>query len=326
MQHTLSMMHLMQTEESFMKKRVLRPAVSGIAAAVLSAAMPASAAESKPMTFRIDAERHYVLQSDLKDGDLLIPGELYIDNYSGITEMVMQLKSDAPLHIENGDFTRDDSRMEYYGTDPETSEKLYRPKPCYFLSCSEGRYTQHSEETGEENAVLWYSSGWMGGKPGELYRPESSFLSFDIRVPADTPAGEYYCFLSTEVHPISDTLMQHDFYVYNGSTDVTNAVALKSFKLTVEPEPLPGDVNCDGTISVEDAQIALRYYAEQLAQKTLTDEGLAVLFETPYIHTAAEAADVSHASGITVEDAQGILQYYTALLAHKTPQWSDFFG
>lgn len=309
-----------------MKKRFLRPAVSGIAAAVFLAAMPASAAGSAPMTFRIDAGQHYVLQSDLKEGDLLIPGELYIENYSGITEMALQLKSDAPLHIENGDFTRDDSRMEFYGTDPETLEKLYRPKPCYFKDYSEGRYTQHSEETGEENAVLWCSSGFLSGKPGELYRPESSFLSFDIRVPADTPAGVYFCYLSTEVNSITDTLVQRDFYVFNGSADVTASAALKSFKLTVEPAPLYGDVNCDGNVSVEDAQIALRYYTEQLAQKVLTDDGLAVLFETPYIHTAAEAADVSHESGITVEDAQGILQYYTALLAHKTPQWSDFFG
>ncbi|MBQ8920724.1 MAG: hypothetical protein IJ060_01005 [Oscillospiraceae bacterium] len=310
-----------------MNRRIfwMRSAACCLAAAAAAASLPASAAESEPMTFRIDAERHYVLQSELAEGDLVIPGGLYIDNYSGITEMALQLKSDAPLHIENGDFTRDDSRTEYAGTDPVTKEKLYRPKPCFFTDYAEGRYTQHSDETGEENAVLWCSSGWMSGKPGELYRPESSFLSFDIRIPADTPAGVYTCFLSTEQHVIAQTLIQRDFYVYNGSETVTDSVALKALTLTVEPAPLYGDVNCDGVISVEDAQITLGCYTAQIAQKSLTDEALTELFETPYIHTAAEAADVSRSNGITVEDAQGILQYYTALIAHKTPQWSDIF-
>ncbi len=287
--------------------------------------LPASAAEERtPMTFRITAEQSYLRESELKQDACVIHAGLYIDNYSGITEMAMQLKSDEPLRIENGDFTRDDSRQEFVGVDPVTKEKIYKDKPCFFTDYGVGEYTQHSEVTGEENAVLWCSAGWMGGKPGELYRPESSFLSFDIVLPAGTKPGIYCCCLSTASGVDSDGFNYRDLYVYNGSADVTDSIVLKNFTITVEPDALRGDVNCDGEISVDDAQSTLLYYTVMLSKKNPDDSALAEIFGTPFIHTAQEAADVSTNGEISLDDAQSILAYYTAKLAGKTPDWNQY--
>ncbi len=307
-------------------KKILKAAAVVCCLMTAAVSLPASAAEeAAPMTFRITAERQYLWENELEQADAVLNADLRIEYYSGITEMTFQLISDAPLHIENGDFTRDDTRQEYVGTDPDTKEKIYRDKPCFFQDYAEGRYTQHSEETGEENAVLWCSAGWMSGKPGEIYKPESSFVCFDLRIPCGTKAGVYRCSLSKAVHEVAEGLYQRDFYVYNGADDVTDSVAVEDCTVIIEPNPLYGDVNCDGEISVEDAQSALGYYTAHLAGKTLTDAKLADMLGTPYIHSALEAADPSRNGDITVEDAQGILQYYTALLAQKTPKWSDFF-
>ena len=69
-----------------MKKRILvRAAVCALSALVLAVSVPASAAESGVMTFRMSAEKTYLTASSLADADAVIPGGMYIDNYTGIS-------------------------------------------------------------------------------------------------------------------------------------------------------------------------------------------------------------------------------------------------
>ena len=71
-----------------------------------------------------------------------------------------------------------------------------------------------------------------------------------------------------------------------------------------------GDVDCNGEVAIEDAQLALMEYTVLLAHKD------SVL--TP---TEQKIADVNGDGAVTIDDAQAILQYYTEMLAQKNPTW-----
>ena len=73
---------------------------------------------------------------------------------------------------------------------------------------------------------------------------------------------------------------------------------------------LKGDIDGNGAIELDDAQLALAAYTNQLAHKP---SGLTAEQET--------TADVTGDGEVTVDDAQAILQFYTETLAHKNPTW-----
>lgn len=78
------------------------------------------------------------------------------------------------------------------------------------------------------------------------------------------------------------------------------------------PAPLPGDLNGDGEVSVDDAQNALRAYTNLVAHKP---SGLAAY--------RTKAADTDGDGQLTVSDAQYILQYYTMQLAGNAVTWEQ---
>ena len=84
-----------------------------------------------------------------------------------------------------------------------------------------------------------------------------------------------------------------------------------------EPAPyLRGDINRDGVVSVEDAQLALKAYTEAVAglKQNLTQ-------------AQRMASDVNRDGSVTVEDAQLILKYYTEkTVAGKEITWKDIRG
>ena len=80
---------------------------------------------------------------------------------------------------------------------------------------------------------------------------------------------------------------------------------------TTEPTALTmGDIDGNGAVELDDAQLALAAYTNQLAHKP---SGLNAEQE--------KAADVTGDGEVTVDDAQAILQFYTETLAHKDPTW-----
>ena len=79
---------------------------------------------------------------------------------------------------------------------------------------------------------------------------------------------------------------------------------------------LLGDVNLDGSVSVEDAQLTLTAYVNIMADM---DSGLTDLQK--------KAADINADGQISVEDAQNILLYYVSnTLAGTTLTWAELLG
>ena len=83
-----------------------------------------------------------------------------------------------------------------------------------------------------------------------------------------------------------------------------------------EPEVLTGDVNDDGTVSVDDAQLTLNAYVKSIAGK---DHGLS--------EEQVRAADVNEDGNVSVDDAQTILIYYVKnTLAGSGTTWDELLG
>lgn len=83
-----------------------------------------------------------------------------------------------------------------------------------------------------------------------------------------------------------------------------------------KPEILLGDVNNDGEIGVEDAQIALVAYVSTMSGK---DHGLT--------EQQAHSADVNGDQSVTVEDAQMILLYYVKnTVSGSKTSWDDLLN
>ena len=289
---------------------------AGLCAAVLGTGSLPVSADSTSMKFRLSAENTYLKVSKVAEGDQVIHSGMYIDNYAGISAMRLCLKSDDPIVIENGDFTRDPNRTEIE-VDEETGTQKQVPKQCYFKEHGTAYYNQYSPVTGRRNTVTWESANYMKNGVGEVENPDSSFLNFDVRIPKDTPAGVYKCYITTERYDaFSDS-----FYVFRGSETITNQVELIPLVVTVEPNALRGDVNCDGIVNVDDAQRALMYSINQLAGTMDSAAKAEEILGTPFIHTAEEAADVQLNNDITANDAQIILMYYLAGLAGQEQSW-----
>ena len=83
-----------------------------------------------------------------------------------------------------------------------------------------------------------------------------------------------------------------------------------------EIDYLLGDINDDGTVSVEDAQAALQEYVRGMAHQDLTFTKKQML-----------AGDINKDGQITVEDAQHILRYYVSnTLAHTVLTWEELLN
>ena len=91
----------------------------------------------------------------------------------------------------------------------------------------------------------------------------------------------------------------------------TDSYAAADIRLSDTPVILRGDVNGNGEVGVDDAQIALRAYTERLSGKPL-----------PLNKAQTEAADVDDSGIISIEDVQLILKYYTEnTVAGKKVSW-----
>ena len=85
---------------------------------------------------------------------------------------------------------------------------------------------------------------------------------------------------------------------------------------TTEPEYLPGDINNDSTVSVEDAQLALLAYVQTMA-------GL----ESGLTEQQTKAGDINGDNTVSVEDAQNILIFYVQnTIANIPTTWDQLLG
>ncbi len=295
-----------------MKHSIPAKFAAAVLSALLLSAIPASAAENI-MTFRLTTAQKYLTESALAEQDIVLDGAMYIDSYSGITDMRLRLMTDEPLIIENGDFTRDPSRKDIDGG----------AKQCFFVSHGTTIFTGINDQGERKNIVLWYGPGDID-TPGTVEDPESSFLSYQVRIPKGTKAGVYrgYISQSSEVNIAGQTVQ--DFSCNNRSEAAQ--VELEDFQIVVEPAALRGDVNCDGETDVHDAQAIMIYYNYfGILELDQTDALTAEAFNTPYIHTAAEAADINRSGEIDIKDAQMSLIYANRLLIGADADWDHLY-
>lgn len=300
-----------------MKKTILTLSIAAIATQFL--ATQATAAEPL-MTFRFAADKTVFTTTELANSDAVVHGGLYIDNYTGIARLRMILKSDAPVIIENGDFTRDPS-----GALDANGDPLH----AFFAKHSTAIYTKESLIDDDTNIILWAGpeTNQLDAfhANGVISNANSSFLTFDYRIPQNTPAGDYQCYISQKVITNSAGFIEEDLDI----SDQTHQLKVdKDFKIP----PLifsvfsRGDVNCDGSVSIEDAQATLKLYVEQeVASRTLTDTEIAQIMNTVHIHASKYASDASQNGSLDVSDAQGILQYYVDSMSGNTSDWNDIF-
>ncbi len=100
---------------------------------------------------------------------------------------------------------------------------------------------------------------------------------------------------------------------YEGSTPQAHA---EKYEYKFVKLLLPGDLNDDGAVSVDDAQMTLKAYTERIAGNDMKLTADQIL-----------AADVDESGELSVEDAQFILKYYTAkTVAQKDITWDDILN
>ena len=280
--------------------------IAAAAAAMLSAsaALSVSAAD-EIMTFRIDAKDSAVCLDNMTE-DAVLKGAVYIDNYTGLTSLRLILKSDEPVVIENGDFTRHPDKKDSQG------EALHR----LFEEHADVDYMQYSEITKESNVILWYSKGFVNDEPAKISDATSSFVNFDIRVPKGTKPGDYKLYISTDVKTNEADQKEEDFFAYGGKDQLIldQNVQLKPLDIAVY---LLGDTNLDGTVDIQDAQLTLKAYTEGIAGK-----------KSNLTPAQVKAADVNANNEVGVDDAQLILKYYTEkyVAAKADTTWDKLLG
>lgn len=294
------------------------------AAAMLfaSAAVSASAAD-EPMTFRIDAKESAVCLDNMTE-DAVLKGDVFIDNYTGLTSLRLILKSDDPIVIKNGDYTRDPAKFEpttNKNEEPKHLQLLFpehdqadyfdfsnypedKPKPWYY------EYYKNA------NIVLWYAKNSSNEAIATAANPDSSFVHFDIRVPKSTKPGDYKCYISEEVITNPAGQKEEDFFAYCGAKQLVLDQNVKLAPLDVAVYMI-GDTNLDGTVDVQDAQTTLIAYTEGIAGN-----------DPKLTKAQIMAADVVKDGKVSVDDAQVILKYYTekVVAGKKDTTWEQFLG
>ncbi|MBR5362224.1 MAG: dockerin type I repeat-containing protein [Oscillospiraceae bacterium] len=99
-------------------------------------------------------------------------------------------------------------------------------------------------------------------------------------------------------------------------TDTSETTTATGTTAPTEPDYLLGDINDDGSVSVEDAQLALLEYVNAMT-------GL----ESHLAEKQKLAGDINGDNEISVEDAQNILLYYVSnTLSGQNIKWDELLG
>ena len=266
-----------------------------LSAAVLFGAsvLPATAADDV-MTVRMAADTTTVYTDQLNTADVYINGGIYIDHYTGLTSIRMILKSDSPLTIVDGCFTPDPVKKNPQG---EPLDAMFNKHDSTFY--------EQTTISGETNVVLWNAYGINVTDPpavGVQDNPDTTFVSYRICVPKGTPAGDYKCYISTEIKLNEIGQKDPDFYAFHGwddyivgediilqpvvisvrdkvttttappttpttttttsTTTSTTATSTTTTVTTVPAPPIHGDFNGDNSYDIADAVLLLRWISE----------------------------------------------------------------
>lgn len=272
-----------------------------------------AAEEEAPMSFRLTASQTYLTASQVAEGDVVLRGAMYIDNYSAINMMRFVIGSDAGIVVENGAFS--DPCFLEGDYDPETSQNLFNP---------------YSAIHDVANMVTWYGPGALW-EDGAVADEDASFVEFDIRIPQGTAPGRYNIYFDQRDLTLSSGAKFSLFNVYceagKYGQDDRPAVAVENCFVTIEPAALRGDVTCDGEIDSQDAIAVLQFYTDYSVIGSGTLEACLPTLNELYPHTAYEAADADLNGVCDTADAIAILEYYTYVtLLESDMTWDEILG
>ena len=289
-----------------MKTKVMKLAASIAAAVLCFQAVPASAAA--PMQICMTAESDGVRNDLIENEDMIIKGAVEIKNYTGISSIRLKLRSDSPLVIENGGF--------YMDPDDDKISAL-------FGNYDTAIYTQYSEVTGARNTALFYTTDTERGHVAEINKEGSPFITFDVRVPKGTPAGDYTLYISREEKTNSVGQIEKDFFCRTAGANLVLDTDVELVPYTI-PVFLRGDTDCSNEIEAMDAQRALDYFLETtVLGQTLTDEEVAELTGTEHVKASMRGMDADLDGEISASDAQLILSYYLEQVVGNQPTWDS---
>ena len=252
------------------------------------------------MTFRASVSKQYIKASELANSDMTVQGNVFVDNYTGLTTFKLTLESSEPLVIQNGGFTT----------------------PAFFanLEGTSSIYAREKADGTPTNVCLYYNDN-----PNELPLPNASvaneggsLLSFDVVIPKKTPAGVYQVGFKSGY--ATNSIGLKEYYCFATNTSGDTDFGLQAVEVIVEPNALLGDVNCDGIVDPVDATKVLQYYAGTMLG--YEEEKLNQYFGTPYVHTALEAAQTIPDGIIDERDAIKILRYYAASMIDDDVDWA----
>ena len=290
-----------------MKHLIFKAAAAVLSAAVCAAAFPVSANDVQIQKITIEAEKNAVTTDTLKNGDFVMHGGMYFRDYTDISSLRTILMSDSPLTIENGGFAWVEGK----------EEQQLRLIEQYTTAM----YTQYSEFTGLSNIALFYTANSELGEIAKLRDPESPLIEFDIRVPQNTPAGDYSCYISQKVQINAVGQTEYDFICISRkqSLNVGTDVELVPLVFSVYTR---GDVNCSGEVEALDAQRALAYYLENsIMNGEFSREELENMLGTKHTQAALYAMDINGNGTVEASDAQAILKYYLDGILENPQTW-----
>lgn len=291
----------------FQSKCTALLAVSSIV--ISTGSISALAANTAPKTTMRTAvnggEETYVSSEDLKKGDVIVKGEVFIDNYTGIANMKVSVHSDSDVKIEKGGFTV-----------PELFEGFDAAS-----TTDESEYYRNVDIANVTDVCMFYNKSFPY-KNAVLAKDGTSFLTFDVRVPKGTAPGCYTVRVCNGWILESVDSNLRNYYTYAYSEDSEIELEFMDSTIIVEPEVMLGDVDCNGIVESDDATAVLRYYVQGLMNLPETTRMLN--FHQTYIHAAKAGANVDGNDEIDAQDAVKILRYYVrSLTGRKNISWDE---
>ena len=273
---------------------------------------------------------------DVKPNMLWDQHEIDTSKCSVVT-FVVERENDAAYGL--GDFTVDGKEPANSALIPtyETPERMLnasfnRVRADIYDAEDTTRTFEMGGETFNKGVVFQGGNSWVSGNINYInFNVENYMLvSFKLgAVNADNSWGEVYYMRvlldGNEVFRrdgITPTMENEELSFNVGNASVmrvevsvsgADKYGLAGFKIDEKPEFLKGDLDGDWSVSVQDAQLALKAYTKLVADLPhgLTDQQF-------------RAADVTEDEELSVDDAQYILKYYTSNSVAQLPTtWEE---
>ena len=283
----------------------LKRAAAAAAACMLGigcCTVPAAAADA-PMTFRLTVDNDLFTVQELAESEQVVHGAMYIENYTGISSMRIVIANSEGIIIENGGFA----------------------DPCFLEGREESRnvYNPYSQVHDVSNLIAWYGPYADDGVSWDdtpVADENAAFVTFDVRIPKGTPAGQYQIYFDTRDLVLSSGKLYPLFNVhsFNGDYDDIElpAVVREDCTITVVDDSVApgtgnlGDVDSDGDVDTTDAMSVLQFYNACHVMGNGNESEYKERLDPALPEVAYNVSDINGDGSRNTVDALWIILYY----------------